>query len=278
MTDAPRNDPGRRATPRHLLHQLVARIETDTSLDHRAAVLDGVASPLARSQAGPLLRGEQMGHAVHPFLTDFPLGCWTSAMLLDLVGGPSSRSAARRLTGLGLLGVVPTVLTGLAEYDALDELPSRRVASVHAVGNSIAAGCQFLSWRARRKERFVRGVGWGLAGNSAAAVAGYLGGHLAFARDAGQGDRSGDTPLAGATSASGVGRPSATPPPPHEERRPSEPEALIDDGEAARLLGVTVDRIDELVAQGLLDTANAEQPGARWFRHTDVDALRLVGG
>src|SRR5947208_13414497 len=33
------------------------------------------------------LQGEWLGHPLHPALTDFPLGCWMCASLLDLVGG-----------------------------------------------------------------------------------------------------------------------------------------------------------------------------------------------
>ena len=44
---------------------------------------------------GSVLRGEWLGHAVHPLLTDVVLGTWTSASLLDLFGGSDSSTAAR---------------------------------------------------------------------------------------------------------------------------------------------------------------------------------------
>lgn len=291
----------RRATTS--LAWLAQSLETDASLDGRAALLDRAAVPLARGPLGPSLRGREIGHALHPILTDFPLGCWTAAGLLDVVGGRAARPAARRLTALGLLGVVPTVLSGLVEFDALEEQPTRRVATVHAAGNSIAAGCQLLSWRARRRDRHVRGMVWGLAGNTAAAAAGYLGGHLAFARGAGDGSRT-SIPTESARiedTASSDGRGPGSTPVDHQTHldhgdltggrtplrgMPTEGVAagagreaeLLDDDQAAFELGVRTDRLDELVEQGLLLPADSEASAGRRFRRADVDAVRLVGG
>lgn len=188
MTDLPLSDGDRR--PVHeMAFRVVGALEADASIDRRAELLDRLAAPVAHGPAGSALRGHWIGHAVHPFMTDLPLGCWTAASILDLVGGRAARPAARRLTGIGLLGAVPTALTGLVEFDRLEAQPTRRVATAHAVGNSIALGFQLLSWRARRKQRHARGVAWGLAGNSVAAAAGFLGGHMAFADGVGVGRR-----------------------------------------------------------------------------------------
>lgn len=189
LTPPPRLDPAEPSVVAdHAFAPLLRALEHDASIDGRSAAIDRLAEPLGRSALAPLLRGRPLGHALHPLLTDLPLGCWTSAMLLDAVGGRAARPAARRLTALGLLGVAPAVLSGLVEFDALERRPDRRVATAHAVANALATGCQLLSWRARRRDRQVRGVWWGLVGNSVAAASGYLGGHLAFARGVGVGD------------------------------------------------------------------------------------------
>src|SRR5215218_11489198 len=55
--------------------------------------------------AGPVkdaLSGSWLGHALHPLLTDLPIGTWTSAVLLDWLGGARSEQAADRLIGLGI--------------------------------------------------------------------------------------------------------------------------------------------------------------------------------
>ena len=43
------------------------------------------------------LSGTWLGHALHPLLTDLPIGTWTSAVLLDWLGGQGG--GVRRPTG-----------------------------------------------------------------------------------------------------------------------------------------------------------------------------------
>src|ERR687886_747249 len=76
--------------------------------------LDGVAEPLAKQvrnllPAGPVkdaLSGTWLGHAVHPLLQLLPLGTWTSAVVLDLIGGEDGESSADKLLALAGMGVV----------------------------------------------------------------------------------------------------------------------------------------------------------------------------
>jgi uncharacterized membrane protein len=167
----------------NVLVRLTQQLEHDASLDP----LSDAIRPLAeRLVADPgrreLLQGEWLGHALHPLMTDLPIGFWTSANVLDLVGGPSARPAARRLVGLGIACAVPTALTGLAEWAGLHTARDRRTASAHALGNVVALACYTASWRARRREHWRTGVVLGLVGASAASVSGFLGGHLSEAR------------------------------------------------------------------------------------------------
>jgi len=78
-----------------------------------------------------------MGHALHPSLTDLPLGMWTAASVLDLFAGDESRPAARRLVGVGLLAAGPTALTGWAEWSRTGPR-AQRVGLAHA-GLNVAA-------------------------------------------------------------------------------------------------------------------------------------------
>ena len=148
-----------------------------------------VAAGAGRGRVGEILRGQWLGHAAHPLVTDFPLGCWLSAGVLDVLGGRISRPAATRLVGLGLLAVAPTAATGLAEADQIKDPRSQRTATAHALGNAAVAGLYLLSWRARRDGRHTAGVASGLAGGALAVATGYLGGHLSFARQIGTGQR-----------------------------------------------------------------------------------------
>ena len=158
----------------------IAWLERQPTLEPVAGAVDRLAQRIASGARGSILRGEWLGHPLHPLLTDLPIGCWTSAMLLDLVAGRRSRPAATLLVGAGVLSTLPTIAAGLADYTGLDGR-SRRVAAAHAAGNAVATALYALSWRSRRRRHHLRGVAWGLAGGTAASVAGYLGGHLAFA-------------------------------------------------------------------------------------------------
>lgn len=152
-----------------------------------ATALDAVARPLERTLdrllgEGPVaqaLRGRWLGHRVHPLLTDIPVGCWTSAWILDLVGGPSAEAAAQTLVGIGVVAVAPTAVTGWADWATLPA-PKQRAGIVHAASNAVAAGLYAGSWAARRAGDHRRGVVLGHLGAAAATVGGYLGGHLAF--------------------------------------------------------------------------------------------------
>lgn len=158
------------------------RLEEATALDGPVHALEPVVEKLfAQGAWGSLLRGEWLGHAVHPMLTDVVLGSWTSATILDLVGGRDSATAAQRLTGIGLLAVGPTAWTGWAEWSGAGPR-DKRVGLVHAVTNAVAIGAYAASWRARRQGRHGAGVGLGLVGAAISGVGAYLGGHLTAAR------------------------------------------------------------------------------------------------
>ena len=166
-----------------------------TSALEGADALDGVVRAVkpavdvvfARGVRGEVLRGEWLGHAIHPTMTDVVLGTWTSATILDLVGGVSSRSAAQRLLGVSLLAVGPTAWTGWAEW-ATSSDRDKRVGLVHAATNAVAIGVYASSWLARRRGDHDTGVRRALAGAAVASVGGYLGGHLAVARKVGTRD------------------------------------------------------------------------------------------
>ncbi|MGH3412157.1 MAG: DUF2231 domain-containing protein [Marmoricola sp.] len=131
-----------------------------------------------------VLRGDWLGHAVHPPLTDLVIGTWTSATVLDLFGGAESSAPAQRLIATGLLAAGPTAWTGWAEWSAA-EPRDKRIGLVHAVTNGLAIGVYAASWVARRRGRHGSGAGLALAGAAVSGVGAYLGGHMAAARKLG---------------------------------------------------------------------------------------------
>jgi nitrite reductase/ring-hydroxylating ferredoxin subunit len=113
-------------------------------------------------------------------LTDVPIGAWSMATLLDLVGGDEAEPAADLLVGVGILAALPTAATGLNDWS--DTLGAEsRVGVVHAGANVAALGLYAGSLVARRAGHRRRGTVLGLAGLAALSAGGYLGGHLAYA-------------------------------------------------------------------------------------------------
>jgi nitrite reductase/ring-hydroxylating ferredoxin subunit/uncharacterized membrane protein len=160
------------------LSRLVAQLGEVSALDGVAgAVRERVADLVGTGPLKDALSGTWLGHAAHPMLTDLPIGFWTSAFMLDLLGGRRSRRAAARLVALGVLAAVPAAATGASDWSDTTG-PNRRVGFVHAAANSTALLCYGASWVQRKRGRHWRGVAFGLAGATAATVGGYLGGHL----------------------------------------------------------------------------------------------------
>jgi nitrite reductase/ring-hydroxylating ferredoxin subunit/uncharacterized membrane protein len=164
---------------------LVDRLATTEALDRVGKpVASWVGKVLGTGPAKDVLSGTWMGHPLHPMLTDLPIGFWTSAFVLDLVGGKGGRKAADRLVGLGILSALPTAAAGFSDWsDTIGE--ERRLGTAHALGNTAALSLYTLSWRARRRGRRGRGVLLGFLGAGAATVGGYLGGHLVFRKGVG---------------------------------------------------------------------------------------------
>jgi hypothetical protein len=158
------------------------RLEEAAVLDRPVAALEpSIRSWFGTGARGSVLRGEWLGHAVHPVLTDVAIGTWTSASLLDLLGGPDMSPAAQRLVGAGVLAAGPTAWTGWAEWSNVGPR-DKRVGLVHAVTNGVAIGIYASSWLARRRGRQGTGARLALAGAAVSGLGAYLGGHLVAGR------------------------------------------------------------------------------------------------
>jgi uncharacterized membrane protein len=165
-----------RGVPADALDQLGARLQ---ELARDALPTGGIREAL---------QGHALGHALHPVLTDLPIGFFTSAFVLDVAAGRHARRASQRLVALGLLSIPPTALTGWAE---LADAPAtaRRTGALHAIANVTGSLAYLASWQARRRGHHLRGFALGALGGAVLTVGGALGGKLAFEQGVGVGAR-----------------------------------------------------------------------------------------
>ena len=169
--------------------QLTERMEGVVDRLASWPALDRVAQPVAKAVGGAVgngvvkdaLSGTWIGHPLHPLLTDIPIGCWTSAFVLDIVGDERTEPAADLLIGLGTLSALPTAAAGLSDWsDTYGD--DQRLGVAHAAGNVVAVVCYGLSWLRRRQGDRSRGVALSLLGATAVTAGAYLGGHLGWRR------------------------------------------------------------------------------------------------
>jgi uncharacterized membrane protein len=183
---------------------LVARLESVEALDGPAKVIGRrVRGLIPDGPPKDALSGRWLGHAVHPVLTDIPIGTWTSSVLLDWIGGSDSRSAADRLLLAGVLAAGATVVTGWSDWADAEagNAAVRRSGLVHAATNATATALMLGSYVARKRGARGRGKLLSLAGSTALGAGGWLGGHLSYTL--GVGVRA-DAPAAGMQAAAAV--------------------------------------------------------------------------
>jgi nitrite reductase/ring-hydroxylating ferredoxin subunit/uncharacterized membrane protein len=189
-SDHPRRDAAsERAVGAHgadMAAAVIGQIERSQALDTFAQSLGGLVSTvLPPGKVKDLISGTWMGHPAHPMLTDIPIGAWTSALILDMLGGPAAAKGADALIGIGVLGALPTAITGLSELGDLGTQPERAVAAAHAIGNTVAVGLFAASYVARNTGSRTVGVGLSMAATGIMLAAAFLGGHLSFRKGIG---------------------------------------------------------------------------------------------
>ena len=152
--------------------------------------LTGVLVPLReRHQDNLILEllhgGRWVGHPLHPALSDLPIGMWAGVTVLDALDrDPAPRTgidAAGLLSAAGILAAGATAVTGLTDW-TVSEDQDRRAGLFHGLLNTAALGLQCASLGTRVAGHRDTARALGAASLTVTAAAGYLGGHLVFAR------------------------------------------------------------------------------------------------
>jgi nitrite reductase/ring-hydroxylating ferredoxin subunit/uncharacterized membrane protein len=159
----------------------MATLERSTVLDRAGRWLRSqIGVRLRPGFAKDLLSGTWLGHPLHPMLTDVPIGAWTSAAVLDVVGRDRLSPAADALVGVGVLTALPTAVSGLSDLLDIEAADARRVGVAHAVGNVTAVALFGASWFARRTGARRAGRRLSGLGTAVMTASGYLGAHLVY--------------------------------------------------------------------------------------------------
>src|SRR3984893_5711262 len=124
------------------------------------------------------LHGRWLGHALHPVLTDLPIGMCSGSLLLDLVGAHKSAGV---LSAAGSAGAVGAAATGFADWsDTVGR--DRRLGILHGLLNVGGLTLQVSSLAPRLPRRKGSAVMLSAAGLTVSSAAAYLGGELVFGR------------------------------------------------------------------------------------------------
>lgn len=134
-------------------------------------------------KAKNFLNGVWLGHALHPVLTDVPIGAWTTAVALDLLSGADDKSelapGADAAVGLGILGAVGAAMAGIADWsDTVGE--ERQIGLTHMLLNVGGLTAFSLSYGLRKSGQRKLGVVLSTAAYGVLSYSAYLGGDLVY--------------------------------------------------------------------------------------------------
>lgn len=175
---------------RDLTERISARIIKSNWIKKISALLDRFLQRLFRTPAMRRLKiflnGTWIGHPLHPMLTDIPIGAWTLAIVLDLIGLlfqlPQLGLASSIAIAVGVAGALAAAAAGLMDWMDIDP-PEKAVGAFHAIVNVSATILFLISFLMRWRRDWQ--LGWAtfvvaLAAYLLVTIGGYLGGALVF--------------------------------------------------------------------------------------------------
>ncbi|HYX51431.1 MAG TPA: DUF2231 domain-containing protein, partial [Ktedonobacteraceae bacterium] len=125
-----------------------------------------------------ILNGTWLGHALHPVITDIPIGAWSCTLVLDLassnVESDGIARAADITMALGIMGATAAAVTGVTDWSDLDGT-DRRVGLMHGLLNSgiLLTNIGSLVFRLTGRRR--TGVALSTVGYLTSLISAYLG-------------------------------------------------------------------------------------------------------
>jgi nitrite reductase/ring-hydroxylating ferredoxin subunit/uncharacterized membrane protein len=139
-------------------------------------------------EVADVLHGKQIGHPLHPLLTDITIGSWTFAAVFDLwsifLRSPSAQKAADRLITIGTLSALPTALAGITDFSGIKQ-DSAGHGALHGMLNTVGLFFFWRSMRNRASNHHLSGIFYSLVGLSIMTVSAWIGGELVYKRRVG---------------------------------------------------------------------------------------------
>lgn len=186
----PAGGPSRTATWHQDLFAAVGRWSWLGTLNDRVTT---VVQPAYERHRGTLAvellhGGRWAGHALHPALSDLPIGFWSSSFLLETLAHDvpvrgRRLDPAATLSAAGLASAVATVATGVADWNVSDG-EDRRVGLFHGVLNLAGVALQAGALAARLGGHRTPARVLSASSLGVTAAAGFVGGHLVQGRGA----------------------------------------------------------------------------------------------
>jgi nitrite reductase/ring-hydroxylating ferredoxin subunit/uncharacterized membrane protein len=176
-------DPRRPATMQasrqaRLLEPLEEQAWLDALGDKLMSLLQPFGDRPAALAIKDILHGRWLGHALHPMLSDVPIGLWLGSLVADSAG--QDRSAGV-LSAAGSAAALATAGSGLADWTGTHGR-ERRLALLHGVVNGAGLTLQLGSLALRARGRRRPAVAVSALGFGVSSLAAYLGGELVFDR------------------------------------------------------------------------------------------------
>ena len=130
-----------------------------------------------------LLHGKWLGHALHPIVTDVPIGAWTTAVALDtmeLCGSEKYKAGADAAVSIGLAGAAGAAVTGLTDWTGTTQV-EKRAGLAHALLNIGATALFLTSAILRRNEKSRKtAISLSMLGFCITTTSAYIGGNLVY--------------------------------------------------------------------------------------------------
>src|SRR5437868_73464 len=116
--------------------EVIGRLEEAGWLESTQQVISKAIQPVVNKaeETGVMdvLHGHWLGHALHPVLSDLPIGFWTASVVLDAL---DMGDAAAVMSASGSAAAVGAALTGIADWTVTDGR-ERRLGLLHGLLNT----------------------------------------------------------------------------------------------------------------------------------------------